>query len=1079
MPRGDDDPKATAALVAVLSAVAEAIWPPLPDDAARARAVGREAEARFLETSARAYGGEVLTLVRAQLAPEARDQLLLLLRLLRVRATSPALLGPRLTFFRGCFGGQDDAAATTKPSRLSLRPRLFEELTIAERECVLLRWQRSPLPLLRLAFKGLKSLVAGTLLTSATGGAGAPGAAAAAATAGAATTNGNGHAANGAADASTKPANKSNPFWAGMGYSPESFVGCVPPADAEEEEEEQQEEEGEEEADKKGGGKKKSNNKKGDKKQHQQQQQTSNARASPGVYAATLAAEEVLASAVLDAPTAAREARRRQDDGATATRHPSWRLAERLARARFSVVGPGTTSDSSSGDAATPPATTSSPLLPLPTATIQADAVVVGSGAGGAVAAAVLARAGLRVVVVEKGPWRRARDVSPYEGESMRYLYESAGFVTTRDGSVGVLAGSALGGGTKINWCASLRTPQHVRDEWASPPHGLGEAVSGARFDAALDAVCERLLGAGWRLDDEVAGGGGGGVPPVAVRPGASCWGCDGDEDGGGGGGGGGNNHASGSAAPPPGRRRPNRLAAAKDPLDRGCSGLTELKHHHHACTTVWAGSNGRLWDGLAALEGGATGGAPRELPRNCASRRCSAACALGCSSGNKASADVTWLADAAARGCLVLARCHARRVLVVDNEGGNNKGGNNNKGEKGSEAGAATRRKRAAAGVELDVYGFEEEADDGPWSPADAPQPLLARIVVRAPIVFSAAGALHTPALLLRSGVTAGGAVGKHLRLHPASGVVSRFLSSSSPSALDGASCPAPLAFSSGGGAVDMYRGVMMATYSTAKARWPRRSGVGDGGNGNANKNDDDAYDDGYGAMVSVPVCHPGMLGATCQWESGRAFKRTLMAAPDIALSLVFARDGGAGGRVTLGKGGRPALDYWPRERDQQSMLDGLELCVRAAVAAGACEVFLPHNALGRLRLSAPGVKVAQAAAARGGNSAGLSLDAAKRADAEALEAYVARMRQLGVPKYDLAVLSAHQMGSARMGCRRGASAFDTRGESWDVKGLYVADASAFPTPSGVNPMVTVQALAHVVASGVVEERRRRAGRR
>jgi hypothetical protein len=54
-----------------------------------------------------------------------------------------------------------------------------------------------------------------------------------------------------------------------------------------------------------------------------------------------------------------------------------------------------------------------------------------------------------------------------------------------------VLAGSGVGGGTRVNWCASFRTPQHVRKEWAEE-HGLGFMVTDA-FTDALDVVCARL----------------------------------------------------------------------------------------------------------------------------------------------------------------------------------------------------------------------------------------------------------------------------------------------------------------------------------------------------------------------------------------------------------------------------------------------------------------------------------------------------------------------------------------------------------------------------------------------------------
>ena len=61
----------------------------------------------------------------------------------------------------------------------------------------------------------------------------------------------------------------------------------------------------------------------------------------------------------------------------------------------------------------------------------------------------------------------------------------------TRGAGINILAGSTLGGGTRVNWQASFRTPEHVRQEWAHV-HGLKDLIS-YRYTAALDAVCERV----------------------------------------------------------------------------------------------------------------------------------------------------------------------------------------------------------------------------------------------------------------------------------------------------------------------------------------------------------------------------------------------------------------------------------------------------------------------------------------------------------------------------------------------------------------------------------------------------------
>ena len=64
----------------------------------------------------------------------------------------------------------------------------------------------------------------------------------------------------------------------------------------------------------------------------------------------------------------------------------------------------------------------------------------------------------------------------------------------------------------------------------------------------------------------------------------------------------------------------------------------------------------------------------------------------------------------------------------------------------------------------------------------------------------------------------------------------------------------------------------------------------------------------------------------------------------------------------------------------------------------------------------------------------------------------------------------SFHLMGSARMGASPELSAASPTGETWDVRNLVVADGSAFPTASGVNPMITIEAIAHLNATRLAE---------
>ena len=56
-----------------------------------------------------------------------------------------------------------------------------------------------------------------------------------------------------------------------------------------------------------------------------------------------------------------------------------------------------------------------------------------------------------------------------------------------------------------------------------------------------------------------------------------------------------------------------------------------------------------------------------------------------------------------------------------------------------------------------------------------------------------------------------------------------------------------------------------------------------------------------------------------------------------------------------------------------------------------------------------------------------------------------------------------------SRLGISSETSACKPTGETWEIKDLYVADASLFPTASGVNPMVTIEACALHVSRNII----------
>ncbi|TMA35649.1 MAG: FAD-binding protein [Deltaproteobacteria bacterium] len=315
--------------------------------------------------------------------------------------------------------------------------------------------------------------------------------------------------------------------------------------------------------------------------------------------------------------------------------------------------------------------------------------------------------------------------------------------------------------------------------------------------------------------------------------------------------------------------------------------------------------------------------------------------CAFGCPSDAKQAMHLSYLPAAAAAGARLYARCRADRVVV---EGGR------------------------AAGVEATLL---DRHDDRPRG----------RLRVRAPLVVVAAGTVHTPGLLARSGVRHR-ALGRNLRIHPAVAVVGYFREE-----------------------VRAWRGTLQSYFV-------------------------DHLQESHGVMIEVTNPVPG-IGTAALPGVGAAIKTGLARFPYAASAGLFVSDTGAGRVIGLGGTREPLLTYRLASGDARGLLTGIALVSEIFFAAGAESVYPAVAGLGELH--------------------------------HPREAGV--LRDGGFGAAALMPTGFHPMGTARMGRDPGRAVVDSRGAVHGVHGLYVADASLFPTCVGVNPQVSIMAFATRIA--------------
>lgn len=195
---------------------------------------------------------------------------------------------------------------------------------------------------------------------------------------------------------------------------------------------------------------------------------------------------------------------------------------------------------------------------------------------------------------------------------------------------------------------------------------------------------------------------------------------------------------------------------------------------------------------------------------------------------------------------------------------------------------------------------------------------------------------------------------------------------------------------------------------------------------------------DQNYGYTLEVAPTHPGLFGLATPWYSARNYREEMAEVAHLASFLVLTRDRGEG-RVSADRAGEPLIDYVVSSRDRAHILHGLRQGARIHLAAGAQRVISLQNRPTDLRRSGAGPVAEQQ-----------------------LRAFDRLVQRRGLGPNRIVLFSAHQMGTCRMGASPRTSVTDEHQQVHGIKGLYVCDSSVFPGACGINPMLSIMALAH-----------------
>lgn len=212
-----------------------------------------------------------------------------------------------------------------------------------------------------------------------------------------------------------------------------------------------------------------------------------------------------------------------------------------------------------------------------------------------------------------------------------------------------------------------------------------------------------------------------------------------------------------------------------------------------------------------------------------------------------------------------------------------------------------------------------------------------------------------------------------------------------------------------------------------------------------------------GHGTKLEATCMMPSWCLTFMNWHSGLDFKLQALKYRHMNSFIAITRDRDTGRVYPDPDSGLPRIEYTPSAFDRAHTMEGVLAIARIAFTMGADDIHVAiANTPSFLR------KVASSPSESSEETSARFEDWLKIVKAKG------NLPPAGI------YASAHQMGTNRMSKAPHLGVVDPTGKVWGTEGLYVADASVFPSASGVNPMITNMALSDWISRNLSATMRR-----